>query len=230
MRYGIWVGILLLGLVVVVPAWGQVTQRFQVGVSPTALIYAGDLTPSDERLHRVSAGFNASLQFDLPKLFTPQLNIGVARLRAQDRTLGPADGVQPNTFVSTRLIHASFVLRLRLMRRSRFRPHAGVGIGLLSYRPQDEIGENLADQPNTRAPGEEYGGITGVLPLNVGCTYKINDLFAVGFDYTRQVVFTDYLDNIGALGTDNRNDRLHELRFTVYFSPTYKKRYGRGAN
>jgi hypothetical protein len=46
-------------------------------------------------------------------------------------------------------------------------------------------------------------------------------------DLTRFNVFTDYIDNIGELGTNPGNDRLNSLLVSIYFTPGYKKRLGR---
>ncbi len=210
----------------------QGSPRFQIGAGPTVNWFYGDLQPEDERIHRPYAGMNIALQFNNPKFIGPQINAGFGSYRVQDRLFDPeipaGEDVEPNTFASSNFFYLDFMLRIRPLKRRLFRPHGGVGIGLFNFNPKNVAGEELVNLPDTRLPQEEYNTTTGMLPLNVGFTWAINDLVSVGMDYYRHVVFSDYLDNVGELGTRSGGDGLNSLQIMVYLTPSYLKRRGRG--
>jgi hypothetical protein len=218
---------LLLLLFLAGPAGAQVKQRFQLGIGPYGMLYTGDLSTQKEWFHRVYPGLNLSLQFDSPKLIVPQLNAGFGKITGEDRNLEPVNGIQPNTFVSTTYFYIDGRFHLQFFRRQRFRPRVGLGFGLLNYTPKGQQGQNLQQQLQTRKEGEDYNTTAPHLPMTIGFKYSLNDFVSLGMDLTRFNVFTDYIDNIGELGTNPGNDRLNSLLVSIYFTPGYKKRLGR---
>ena len=123
-----------------------------------------------------------------------------------------------NTFVSTSFFYLDFRLKARLFPKKRVNPYASVGIGLFNYTPRDEDRNPLADNFESRVEGEEYSSITGAIPLSPGVDVRLNSLLTIGAEYSYRVVFSDYLDNIGQLGTKKGNDALHSFLVTLYFT------------
>lgn len=205
--------------------------RLQVGLGFYSLLYQGDLTPGSEWAQRPYPGFVGSLQFEGPRFLSPQFSGGFSRVVAQDRALAqaqPEGATAPNTFVSTRFFHFDLVLRARFLRRRNFRPHLGLGAGLLNFTPHDRAGNTLANQQNTRSRGETYANTAFYFPLVVGFTVRLNDFASLGLEYKHYRLGTDFFDNIAALGTRAGNDRLHALQLSVLLSPGAKLRLGRG--
>lgn len=205
--------------------------RLQVGVGFYGLLYQGDLTPGDEWAHRVYPGFVANLQFEGPRFLSPQLNGGFGRVVAQDRNLANAQAegaTAPNTFVSTRFFHFDLVVRARFLRRRNFRPHVGIGAGLMNFTPSDRTGESLINQQNTRNATETYSTTGFYFPIVAGFTVRLNDFASLGLEYKRYALTNDYFDNVAALGTRTGNDRLHAAQLTLLLTPGAKLRLGRG--
>jgi hypothetical protein len=218
-------------LLMLVPGAGeaQVKQRFQIGIGPYGMLYTGDLSTQEEWFHRVYPGMNLSLQFDTPKLFSPQLNAGFGKITGEDRNFGNEGGEppQPNNFVSTNYFYFDGRIHLQFFKRQLFRPRLGAGIGIMNFTPKGKSGQELQSQIQTRAQGESYNTTVPYLPMTIGFKYKINRYVSLGMDYTRMNVFTDYIDNIGELGPRDGNDKLDNLLLSLYFTPAYKKRPGR---
>ena len=209
----------LLLLFVALTAHAQPEQKpLRIGVGLFGLAYSGDLTENGDALHRFYPGANISLQFATPKLISPQLNAGFGRFVTQDRDIPAVEGLQPNTFVDTRIFYVDFRLKARFLRESWFHPYASLGIGLLGFTPRDAEGRNLLDNINTRAEGETYGTITASFPLSVGMEIEMSHLLMLGLEYTFRPTTSDYLDNISALGPASGNDRLQAILLSLYFT------------
>lgn len=218
--------LLLIGQSAISGAGAQTIQRLQVGLAPFALNYTGDLTNEDENFHRVYPGFNVSVQFESPRLVSPQLNFGFGKFTAQDRELEPVEGILPNTFVETNYFYFDATLRVRFLRRRKFRPHIGPGLGLLNFTPRGPNGNELADDLQSRNVDESYSTTSFFLPLMVGFTWRLNDFVAIGMDYKYFLLTTDYVDNIGELGQRSGNDRLSSLNIGLYLTPAARLRKG----
>jgi hypothetical protein len=160
-------------------------------------------------------------------LVSPQVNLGIARTVAQNRNLPPAEGIQPNTFANTRYFTFDFMLRVRPLRRSNVRPYLALGGGLVSFTPKDASGNNLDRQEGTRAPDENYNTTAFYYPLALGATFRLNDFAMLALQYKQYFTNTDYLDNIGQLGSRPGADQLQALSLSLCFSPGAKLRRGR---
>jgi hypothetical protein len=214
------------------PAWAQEaplrrTPALQVGLGLVGLTYKGDLNYKSESYYRLNTGVRVSLQFDNQRRVSPQLGLMLAGFTAQNRDLGPTDGVQPNTFVRTGLLAVDMRLLVRILKDTRARPYVGLGLGLLAFTPRDAEGNNLVSNLNTRREEETYGNLTAQFPLVLGCQYRVNELVALGIELVHQPTGTDYLDNISALGPRSGNDRLQSLTLSLLLTPGQKQRQGR---
>lgn len=194
-------------------------KPLRVGLGLIGAGYVGDLNNNGQELFRFHPGVNISLQFASPKLITPQINAGFGKFVAQDREIGEVEGIQPNTFVETSFFWADFRLKVRFLRKHAFNPHISIGIGLLGFTPRDQDGNSLLDNFATRKDDEAtYGSITAAFPMSAGFDWKLNPILAIGLEYTHRFTGTDYLDNIGQLGTREGNDRLNTLMLNLYIT------------
>jgi hypothetical protein len=205
----------------------------QVGVGLFSAFYSGDLTQKNA-LQGFGPGMDISFKFDTPRRVSPIFNLGFGSFAAENRDLPLAQGIQPNTFVQTAFWYVDLMLRINLVNRSnpkrmyktksvyagepRLRPYAAFGLGILGFTPRDRNGNNLATNPGTRAPGENYGNTTAFFPLAIGVTYRLSPVIMVGAELQRRFTFTQYLDNIGQLGAGGA-DALNTLQLSVHFTP-----------
>ena len=197
------------------------------GLGFLGITYHGDLNANEEYWHRFYPGANLSLQFNSIRRFSPQINIGFSKIIVQDRTL-PGNGQTPNNFVETPFFWGNVLLKCRIPKVGRFRPHIAPGIGLIGFSPKDVVGNNLTSNQQTRTAGESYSTTVLYFPINIGFELKLNRFAAIGLDYYRFNMMTDYFDNIGKLGTKNGNDKLEGLQFTVFWMWDYQKmKFGR---
>lgn len=193
-------------------------KPLRVGMGLLGAAYSGDLAQGEEAFTRFYPGIGVSLQFVNEKLISPQLNTGFGKFVAQDRDLAAVEGVQPNTFVATNFFFVDFRLRARFLREKAVVPYLSAGIGLLGYTPKDMNGNNLVDNVGTRAEGEIFGSLTAGFPLSLGTEIYLNHLLSVGMEYTFRPTGSDYLDNVGMLGTKAGKDKIHSVLLSMYFT------------
>ncbi|MCS7084929.1 MAG: outer membrane beta-barrel protein [Bacteroidia bacterium] len=196
----------------------------QFGVGFYAFHYHGDLTAPGEGWHRFHPGGNLAVQFEGPKRLYPQINFGLTRFTAQNRNL---PGLKPNKYVQTTLWYLSAELKVRILRKTRVRPHVGVGLGLLGFTPKDEKGNSLVENETLREEGEIYGSVAPLFPLSVGVQYRVNRQVSLQFDVYQLFSTTDYTDNIGRLGTVRGSDHFRRLQLSVYLTVGQRFRPGR---
>jgi len=210
-------------------AWGQgkELQRVQIGVGYLGSSYIGDLNNTEEVFHRFYPGVNFSLQLESKRAVHLQLNFGFSRFIAQNRNLVPINDIQPNTFTATRYFYGDLMVKIRFFRTKAVFPQVGVGVGFTTFNPKDVAGNDLTVQASTRAVGENYGTTAAMIPFSAGVMWRINEIASVGLDLNYQLVFSDYLDNIGQLGTRSGNDALYNLQASVYFTIPNKARSGK---
>lgn len=209
------------------PAPLRRVPSLQVGVGFSGLTYKGDLNWKRETYYRLYPAVRLTAQFDNQKRVTPQVGVMLGSFSAENRTLAPVEGIQPNTFVRTRFVSADVRLLVRLVKTGRVRPHLGVGLGFLAYDPMDAEGNTLVTNLNTRQETESYGNLAVQFPLVVGVQYRVNELAALGLEFSHHGTTTDYLDNIGQLGARSGNDRLQALTLSLHIVPGQKARSGR---
>jgi hypothetical protein len=192
----------------------QSPLRLGLGLQGTT--YVGDLNTDGTAWHRFSPGASLSLQFASKKLLSPQLNAGFGRIVAQDRSLEPVEGIQPNTFVQTPFFFLDLRLKARFLREAPIHPYLSAGVGMLGYSPKDGDGNNLIDNFATRYEGETYGSMSAAFPLSAGVEIPLHPILLLGLEYTYRPTTSDYLDNVGQAGLRPGKDKLQSLMLTLY--------------
>ncbi len=198
--------------------------RISLGYMGTT--YLGDLN-ANEKLHRFYPGIYIGLGFETQKMFMPGFNILMGKFIAQTRNLPPVDGRQPNSFVKTPYFNASFSLKFRPLFKSPVSPFIGLGLGLLHFTPKNEQNQNLSTILSTRMPGESYASNTLNFPLNVGIDFKLSRNFSIGLNHFYVLTTTDYLDNIGKLGTQSGNDKMMHISLSIQLVLESEEKMGR---
>lgn len=187
----------------------------QIGIGFSANTYIGDLN-ANETLHRFYPGLHLSLAFENQKLIAPAFHLFIGKFIAQTRNLPPVDNIQPNTFVKTHFINADLLIRIRPMYKKPVYPSIATGLGILNFTPKNENNQNYATLVTTRKPGESYASTTIALPLNLSINLKLARNIIAALNYYHLFPSTDYLDNIGQLGTKKGNDQLIMATLSVH--------------
>lgn len=203
------------------PVLGQdAPPPLRIGLGFTGNAYRGDLTSETGSIWRAEPGANFSVDLDNQKPLRIQLNLGFGGFTEQaDGPLPPApEGIVPNEFVRTTFFYTDLRLQYRFFLHAPIQPYLSIGAGLFSFQPRDAAGNFLGENIFSRLPEEEYLSLIGSLPLSAGLEYKLNRSISLGLEYTYRMTGSDYLDNIGLLGTDAGNDQLHGLQVKLFMT------------
>ncbi len=196
----------------------------QIGAGFFAFDYYGDLSAPGETFHRFHPGGNIAVQFESAKRLYPQINFGFTRFTAQNRNLV---GNKPNKYVQTPVWYLDVELKVRMLRKTRIRPYAGVGLGIMGFNPKDAAGKPLIDNELLRDDDENYGSVAPIFPLTVGVQYRVNRQISLNLDVYQIFSTTDYTDNIGRLGTVGGPDHFRRIQMSIYLTIGQKFRPGR---
>ena len=188
----------------------------QVGMGLSGIAYTGDLN-NNTQLQRVNPGGNLSLQVASQRLLDVQFNAGFGQFTEQ---VDDAGGIlEPaNSFVETNFFYGDLRVKLRFFAKKQIQPYLSAGAGLIVFSPRDVNGKFLERNENTRNEGERYNTAIPQLPIVGGFQLKVNKTIMTSVDYTYRFTPTDYLDNIGQLGSKKGFDVLHAIQISVYFT------------
>lgn len=197
--------------------------KLRLGVGMIGTAYSGDLNQENRVMTRFNPGMNISMQFANEKLISPQLNAAAGKFVAQNRDLLPVPGYDVHKFVETTFFYIDLRMKVKFLKRKKVNPFTSIGLGLLNYTPKDGDGNALADNFESRDPSEAYSSMTAGFPLSLGTDFHLSHIVGLGLEYTYRPTSSDYLDNIGLLGTNDGNDKLHTFTVTFYltFDPEY---------
>jgi hypothetical protein len=183
------------------------------GTGPAA--YKGELG----NYQKWSALFNFSLQWSRNRWLNPVLDINVGRLAGNSLVFSSPDG-QPNRFFTTQFANASFNLHFNILKTPNYQVYLSQGLGFARFTVRDDLGNDLATQPQTRALDEELPNTALVLPTGIGAAYFFPNDFGIGVEANWLNPRTAYLDNIGELGT-NKKDNVFRVKVAVYVPLNY---------
>jgi hypothetical protein len=211
----------VLFLFVGLSAWAQppapavrVPNLYLVG-GPSPAAYRGELG----NYQKWSALFNFSLQWSRHRWLNPAFELGTGRVLGNSLGFVAAEG-QPNRFFATQLTHASFNLHFNILKTPTYRVYLSQGLGFARFVVRDDQGNDLANQPLTRAPDEALPTLALALPTGVGATYYFPNHVGVGVEVGWLNPRTAYLDNIGQLGTGQR-DQVFRAKLAAYVPLSY---------
>ena len=198
----------------------EAPPALRIGFGYTGNAYRGDLTQESSAMWRAEPGANLSVNLDNLKKLRLQFNLGFGGFTEQaDEPLPMApEGIAPNEFVRTTFYYTDLRLQYRLFPDHAVTPYLSAGVGLFSFQPRDAAGNFLGENIFSRLPEEEYLTLIGSFPLSAGVEWKLNPILGIGLEYTYRLTGSDYLDNIGQLGTAPGADQLHVAQIKVMFS------------
>ncbi|MEM7108426.1 MAG: hypothetical protein AAF519_09385 [Bacteroidota bacterium] len=164
-----------------------------------------------------SAGLQIGWIFDLNKKWGGSLQAGFATARGSDRNFAlQANTSDPaiNTFVKTNFLFVNYALRFTFLKKNNISAYLSQGVGFMRFVPQDEFGNDLIDQDDTRAQNEEYRNLSFMLPTGLGVSYIFPNSFGVTVEGNVMNTTSDYLDNISDLG-DSGSDNILSARLLL---------------
>lgn len=211
--------ILLFLAILSLGSWASAQRKpLKTGIGMLGAAYMGDMNNNGTELYKFYPGINASFEFASHRRVVPQLCGGYGKFVAQNRDLGVVEGIRLNTFVETSFFFADLRIKYRFRKDRKIIPYLSAGFGLLNYTPHDIEGNGLSDNISTRPDGEIYSSLAASLPLTAGCEFKLSPLLSVSMEANHRRSGTDFLDNIGSLGTRKGNDHLNTASITMHLT------------
>lgn len=184
------------------------------GVSFGASIPKTDLTPSYQK---PGAQLSAFMQF------TPNrwLNIGfwlkageVQSENSEVRFLDQSE-FKINDFARTNYQSVHVEPSFHLLKKSNYSIYLSQGFGFMRFEVYDRDNNNLANQLDSRAQGEEYPNFAVLLPTTLNAYYFLPNDFGFHLRTGWLNPQTDYLDNISIFGNADNNDNIFILQFSI---------------
>lgn len=183
-------------------------------VSGSANAYKGDLSPSYQKW---SSAFHIGAFSDQHRWFNPTASLSIGNLVGQNTNYDYLNPPRTNTFFKTNFVQLSLGLRLNAIKTDFLTVYLNPNIGIMRFSPKDIRNQKLANQPETRALGETLPTTTFVIPVSVGAMYKFKaSKVAIGAEVGLFNPTSDYLDNIGELGSISTRDNSLQIKLSVY--------------
>ncbi|MBX7243310.1 MAG: hypothetical protein K1X92_16320 [Bacteroidia bacterium] len=195
----------------------------RIGLGLTGNQYIGDLSSKNPwEYPRVNSGVNLSFLSQKKSALNLLVNIGTGAIVGQNDSVKFTEPLtnklKPNRFVSTTFIYGDVNARLRFFKNKKLQPYAGAGAGFIFYSPKNEKSVGLLDQERTRISGENYSLIMLQFPLRAGLDYQFSRIAGLNLSYQHRFLSSDYLDNIGKLGSRKGNDYLQSIELALVIS------------
>lgn len=178
-----------------------------------AVTYTGDLSEADVPMLRALPYLNAGITIAGKGWIQPRVGVGFGAFTEQvdGNSIPTHPDITSTDYVRTTFSNLDGQLQFVLRRKKRLSFSLGVGLGLLFFTPRNIEGDFLIDNPFTRQIGEEYPGVALSFPLSAAINIKLRPQLGLRLAYTYRPTNSDYLDNIGLLGTRAGNDRLQTV-------------------
>lgn len=183
-----------------------------LGLSANA--YNGDLSS----YQKWTAMYHFGISFNKNEKWNGRINLSFGFITGENRTYQsskPNEQGAPVTFFSTSLVNFNYELKYHFIKTKRWAIYASQGIGVMQFTPKNEDNQKLINLLNTRAADESYNNIAVFFPTSLGVNYWLKSGYGIGLQGTILNPQTNYLDNIGVLGTRNKNDQVLQFRFFV---------------
>ncbi len=169
------------------------------------------------RYQKPGTNFSAVFQFNKDKRFNISFWLNVGEVQSEDRAVAFLDQseFQINSFASTRYQSVHVEPSFHIFKRENWGVFISQGFGFFRFEVYDQDNNNLADMPNSRAPGESAPNLTVILPTSLGGFYFLENDFGFHFKIGFMNTLTDYLDNISTFGNPDNNDNIANLQLSL---------------
>jgi hypothetical protein len=173
-----------------------------------------DLAP---KYQKPGTNFSAVFQFNKNKRFNLSFWLNIGQIQSEDRTVAFLDQseFQINSFASTNYQSVHVEPSFHLLKKENWGVFVAQGFGFLRFEVYDQDNNNLANLPNSRAPGETATSLSVILPTSLGGYYFLENGFGIHFKMSLMNTLTDYLDNISTFGNPDNNDNVANIQLSV---------------
>lgn len=185
-----------------------------IGLGIGMVLPKTDLAPSYQK-----PGLNvaASFHFNKNKRLNLSFWLNVGEVVSENREVVFLDQseFQINNYAATlyQSIHAEPTFHI--FKKASWGIYIAQGFGFFRYETYDQNNNNLADQLNSRAPGETVSNFTIILPTSLGGYYFLPNGFGLHVKVSIWNTQTDYLDNISSFGNPDNNDNIINFQLSA---------------
>lgn len=184
------------------------------GISFGSSIPKTDLEPSYKK---------PGVQLSAFMQFTPNrwLNVGfwfsAGEVQSENREVRFFDQseFQLNDFARTNYQSLNVEPSFHLLKKPNYSIYLSQGFGFMRFAVYDRDNNNLANQLDSRAQGEDYSNFSVLLPTTLNAYYFLPNDFGFHFRTGFLNPQTDYLDNISNFGNPENNDNLFILQLSI---------------
>lgn len=195
----------------------SIGQRIELGAGVGMVNYKGDLSP-EINLKEPHLGGHVFLRHNPGKAVSLTYSFMLGRFASADKNSQDAFAQRRNFSFSTQLVEASAIAEYNFLdyrdeqTRTKFTPYLFGGLALFRFEPEQ----------NYRPTYDLYQ--IG-LPFGVGFKYVLGGSWNLGVAFGARKTFTDYLDDLGGLDTNNRllngNPNTKDMYFYTAVSVSY---------
>jgi len=188
---------------------------YGIGIST----YHGDLYAFDQDgLQGINSNAGMGLRRKLGSQLSLRLDFNTYRIQAADSlehrsslfpTLDAPDRAQRNLSFRARNFEGSLIAIFNLIpvtgsyaRRPILNPYIFLGFGFSTNNPQAMYQGEWYNLRELQTEGQEYSGMTWVIPYGIGLRVKANQFIDILFEIGRRTTGTDYLDDVSKLHVD----------------------------
>ena len=175
-------------------------------------------TDLSETYQKPNIHFSAYLQFAKASKWNTAAALSYGQLVSENREAVFLDRseIQVNSFAQVIYQTVHFELMYHLVKREQLEIALSQGIGFMRFNVYDQLDVNLADQLDSRLPGEDYAGFTALLPLSLSARYLFQNNWGLQSKLSLMNSLTDYLDNISEIGNPDNNDNFLRMELSVF--------------
>lgn len=122
---------------------------------------------------------------------------------------------QLNDFARTNYQSLHVEPSFHLLKKPNYSIYLSQGFGFMRFVVYDRDNNNLANQLESRAQGEDYSNFTVLLPTTLNAYYFLPNNFGVSVRTGFLNPQNDYLDNISNFGNPDNNDNIFILQLSI---------------
>ena len=196
-------------------------QQFAIVASISGNSYQGDFTGRNRLSTYIYPSYDLGLQFYKNKNWVKSLQFGygvVAGQKAENTPFLPnAAGLQVNSYFYTPYFYTALRIKKVFLPHLPFQPYIETGIGAFRYTPLAKNGFPLSNNTDSRIEGEVYNSFSYYVPASLGFVYRLSRAVSLQIAYNYLYTGSDYLDNIGKVGSVKGNDAIQNIAVSAIF-------------
>jgi len=170
--------------------------------------YNGDLTQKRINIEQLRPSVYFNLKYYSGNFIDVRVGVGYAKVYADDKNNPRADLKTRNLNFRSNILEANLIAEVKLLDPEAYTsyPYFFGGVGVFHFdpftydngnkknylQPLSTEGEGLQQYPGRN----KYSLVQLCVPVGVGWEWKINENWAVSYEFGFRILFTDYLDDV----------------------------------